>query len=125
MLSYMDSILQERFEQFSTINIVEALEVLYHKETTKVHEMTEAMEQCKIAEVGEQGVRLADYYGSIIAMGIDFPKTPENDFILTSLYEGMIKTNEFRMHNQQVAGEQNRKFQEEMQHKEQQGWGIL
>ena len=69
--------LHKHFEQLSTIEIVEALEVLYHKETTEVHEMTEAMEECKIAEefvVDEHSVRLADYYDKITTMGIDFPK---------------------------------------------------
>ena len=80
MLSCMDSVLQKRFEQSSTIKMVESLEVLYHKETSEVYEMTEAMEECKIAEesiVDEHSVRLADYYDSITALGIDFPKTPE------------------------------------------------
>jgi hypothetical protein len=66
--------------------------------------MTEAMEECKIAEeslVNGHSVRLADYYDSITTTGIDFPKTPENDMIITSLYEAMLKTNEIGMQNQQ------------------------
>ena len=44
---------------------------MYHKETTELHEMTEAMEECKIAVqylVDEQSVRLANKYDSITAM---------------------------------------------------------
>jgi hypothetical protein len=33
--------------------------------------------------------------------GINFPKTPGNDLILTSLYEAMLKSNEIGMQNQQ------------------------
>ena len=63
--------------------------------------MTEAMEECKITEGVKQGARLADYYDSITAMGVDFPKTPENDLLLTSLYEALLKTNEIGLQNQQ------------------------
>ena len=55
------------------------------------------MNECKIAEVDEQGVRLADYYDSINAMEIDFPKTSKNDLILTLLYEAMLTSNEIWM----------------------------
>jgi hypothetical protein len=101
MLSCMDQVLQKRFEQLSTVKIVEALKVLYHKEHAKVHEMTKAMDECKIAEVREQGLRLADYYDSITTMEIDFPKAPENDLILTLLHEAMLKPNKIGMQNQQ------------------------
>lgn len=74
MLSCMDEVLRKHFEKFSAIEIVEALEVLYHKEPTEVHEMSKALDECKIAEVGEQGDRLANYYGSLNAMEIDFPR---------------------------------------------------
>ena len=77
MLACMDTVLQKCFEQSSTVEIIEALEVLYHKEIAEVHEMTEAMEECKITEGFKQGARLADYYDSITAKGINFPRTPE------------------------------------------------
>ena len=96
----MDQVLQN-YQQLGTIEIIEALEVLYHKDLVEVHEMTEAMDECKIDKVGEQGVRLADYYDSINAMEIDFPKTSENDLILASLYEAMLTINEIGMQNQQ------------------------
>ena len=50
MLACMDDVLQRRFEQSSTIEIVEKLEALFHNDPAEVHEMTEAMEECKIAE---------------------------------------------------------------------------
>ena len=56
--------------------------------------MTEAMVECKITEGVKQGARLADYYDSITIMGVNFPITPENDLLLTPLYEAMLKTNE-------------------------------
>ena len=91
--------LQKRYQQLSTIEIIKVLEVLFHKDPAKVHEMSEAMDDCKIAEVGELGVRLADYYDSSNAMELDFPKTPENDLILTSLYKAMLKTSEIMLQN--------------------------
>ena len=101
ILSCMDQVLQKRYEQFSIIEIVEALEVMYHKDLAKVHEMIEALEECKIAEIGEQGLKLVDYYDSLNAMEIDFPKTPENDLTLTLFYEAMFKTKEMGLQNQQ------------------------
>ena len=65
MLSCMDQVLHKCYQELSPIEIVEALEFLFHKDPAKVHEMTEAMEECKIAKVGEHGVRLADYYDSL------------------------------------------------------------
>ena len=88
MLSCMDPVLQKRYERFSTFEIIEALDILYHKpDSAKVHEMTKAMKECKINKkslVDEQDVRLANYYDSIAQVGFNFPKTPGNDLILTS-----------------------------------------
>ena len=50
MLAFMDTVLQKRFEHSSTIKKFETLEVLYHKEPAEVHEMTKAMDECKIVE---------------------------------------------------------------------------
>ena len=63
--------------------------------------MTEALDEWKIAEVGEQGDKLADYYDSLNAKEIDFPKTPENDLITTSLHEAMLKADKNRLQNHQ------------------------
>lgn len=105
MLSCMDPVLQNRFERLSTFEIIEALDVLYHKQdSAEVHKMTKAMEECNINKeslVNEQGVRLANCYDGIAERGINFPKTPGMDLILTSLYEAILKTNEKRMQNQQ------------------------
>ena len=69
MLSCMDPVLQKRYERFSTFEIIEALDILYHKQdSAKVHEMTKAMKECNINKkslVDEQDVRLANYYDSI------------------------------------------------------------
>ena len=62
------------------------------------------MEECNIHKeslVNEQGVKLANYYDSMAERGINFPKTPGNDLILTSLCEAMLKSNEIGMQNQQ------------------------
>ena len=67
MLSCMDQVLQKHYQELSPIEIVEALEFLFHKEPAKVHEMTEAMSECKIVEHGD---RFADYYDSVTAMGV-------------------------------------------------------
>ena len=84
MLSCMDEVLQKRYQKLSPVEIVEALEVLFHKESAEVHEMTEAMDECKIDE--EQGDRFADYYDSISAMGVEIRKTHENDLLFSLLY---------------------------------------
>ena len=66
--------------------------------------MTEAMKECNINKeslVNEHSVRLANCYDSYAEKGINFPKTPGNDLILTSLYEAMLKTNEIGLQNQQ------------------------
>ena len=97
----MDQVLQN-YQQLGTIEIIEALEVLYHKDPAEVHEMTEAMEECNIHKeslVNEQGVKLANYYDSMAEQGINFPKTHGNDLILTSLYEAMLKSNEIGLQN--------------------------
>src|SRR3989337_365576 len=91
MLSCMDPVLQKCYERLSTFEMIEALNVLYHKhDLAEVHEMTEAMEECNIHKeslVNEQGVKLANYYDSMAEQGINVPQTPGNDLILTSLYE--------------------------------------
>ena len=51
ILSCMDQVLHKCFEHLSAIEIVEALEVLYHNDPTEVHEMTGPLGECKIAEV--------------------------------------------------------------------------
>ena len=85
--------------------MIEALNVLYHKhDSAEVHKMTEAMGECNIHKeslVNEQGVKIANYYDSMAEQGINFPKTPGNDLILTSLYEAMLKSKEIRLQNQQ------------------------
>ena len=38
---------------------------------------------------------------ALLKVGFNFPKTPGNDLILTSLYEAILKTNEIGLQNQQ------------------------
>ena len=78
MLSCMDQVLQKHYQVLRPIEIVEALEVLYHKAPTEVHEMTGAMDECKLVE---QGDRIASYYDSVTAIGVNIPKTPDNDLM--------------------------------------------
>jgi hypothetical protein len=62
------------------------------------------MKECNINKkslVDEHSVRLANCYDSCAEKEINFPKTPGNDLILTSLYEAMLKTNEIGLQNQQ------------------------
>ena len=68
VLSCMDQALQKHYQQLSIT------EVLYHKDPAEIHKMTKAMDECKIAEVGEQGVRIVDYYLSINARKLIFPR---------------------------------------------------
>jgi hypothetical protein len=66
--------------------------------------MTEAKKECNINEeslVDEHSVRLANWYAGYAEMGINFPKTPGMDLILTSLYEAILKTNGIGLQNQQ------------------------
>ena len=49
MLSCMDLVLQKRYERLGTFEMIEALNVLYHKhDSAEVHEMTKAMEERNI-----------------------------------------------------------------------------
>ena len=50
MLSSMDQVLHEHYKKHSPIEIVETLEVLFHKDPTEVHDMTKAMDECKTDE---------------------------------------------------------------------------
>ena len=78
MLSCMDQVLQKHYQELSPIEIVEALEFLFHKDPVEAHEMTGAMDECKLVE---QGDRIASYYDSVTAIGVNIPKTPENDLM--------------------------------------------
>ena len=49
MLSCMDQVLQKRFEHLSAAEIVEAPEVQYHEDVAEVHEITKALDACKVA----------------------------------------------------------------------------
>ena len=71
-----------------------------HKDPAEVYKITEAMDECKMAEGIEQGDRFVDYYDSVTAMGIDIPKTPKNDLMFSLLYEAMLKNHEIGLQNQ-------------------------
>ena len=62
------------------------------------------MKECNINKeslVNEHSVRLANCYDGYAEKGINFPKTPGMDLILTLLYEAILKTNGTGLKNQQ------------------------
>src|SRR3954465_3265049 len=97
MLTCMDTELQNRFENFSVVDMVTQLNVMYQKQARiERYEVTKQLWECKMAEgssLSEHVIKLVGYAQRLNALRFAIPTTLGTDILLASLlpsYNGFI-----------------------------------
>src|SRR3954465_10059641 len=97
MLTCMDTELQNRFENFTVVDMVTQMNALYLKQArTERYEVTKKLWECKMAEgssLSEHVIKLVGYAQRLNALGFAIPTTLGTDILLVSLppsYYGFI-----------------------------------